>query len=96
MNKYESVMILAPTTADEEITKIIDKVKEIITSNEGTIIKSENLGKKKLAYEVKKNAEGIYIVIEFEVGAEVISELERYYRIEEEIIKFMTVRKDED
>ena len=96
MNRYESVIILVPTIKEKEITAIIEKIKELIASNSGTIIKIENLGRKKLAYEIKKNSEGIYIVIEFEVGAEVISELERYYRIKEEIIKFLTVRKDED
>ena len=94
MSKYESIMILAAATAAEEITAIIEKVKELITSNDGTILKIENIGKKKLAYEIKKNTEGIYIVVEFEVKSEVVSELERYYRIKEEIIKFLTVKHD--
>ena len=94
MSKYESIMILVAATAAEEITAIIEKVKELITSNDGTILKIENIGKKKLAYEIKKNTEGIYIVVEFEVKSEVVSELERYYRIKEEIIKFLTVKHD--
>ena len=94
MNKYESIMILAASTTAEEITAIIEKVKELITVNDGTIIKIENTGKKKLAYEIKKNTEGIYIIAEFKVKSEVISELERYYRIKEEIIKFLTVKQD--
>lgn len=94
MKKYESIMVLAATTTAEEITAIIEKVKELITANDGIITKIENAGKKKLAYEIKKNTEGIYIIAEFKVKSEVISELERYYRIKEEIIKFLTITQD--
>ena len=96
MNKYESVIILTTAVAEEEKNVIIEKIKELIALNNGSILKIESLGKKKLAYEVKKNKEGIYIVIEFEVKPEAISELERYYRINEKIIKFLTISKNED
>ena len=53
------------------------------------------MGMKKLAYEIRKNKEGYYIVIYFEADASIISKLERYYRITENIIKFLIVRKDD-
>ena len=56
--------------------------------------KVEELGKKRLAYEVKKNKEGYYVVINFEANPELISELERNYRIMDEVIKFITVRAE--
>ena len=96
MNKYESVIILTTSITEEEKNVIIEKIKELIISNNGNILKKEFLGRKKLAYEIKKNKEGIYIVIEFEVKPEAISELERYYRINEKIIKFLTISKNED
>lgn len=56
--------------------------------------KLKNLVKKRLAYEVKKNKEGYYVVINFEANPELISELERNYRIMDEVIKFITVRAE--
>ena len=54
------------------------------------------MGKKKLAYEIKKNKEGYYVVINFESNPELIKELERVYRITDDVIKFLTIRKDEE
>ena len=63
-------------------------------NNDGKVEKVEELGKKRLAYEVKKNKEGYYVVINFEANPELISELERNYRIMDEVIKFITVRAE--
>ena len=54
------------------------------------------MGKRKLAYEIKKNSEGIYVLINFEANPTLIKELERVYRITDEVIKFIVVRKDEE
>ena len=94
MNKYESVIIIKPNLDEEEIDNITQKVKDIIEEN-GTVTKVEKMGMKKLAYEIKKNKEGYYIVIYFEADPSIISELERNYRINENIIKFITIRKDD-
>lgn len=96
MNKYESVIIINPNISDDEIKVIIENLKKIITDNNGSIAKVEELGKKKLAYEIKKCQEGCYVVIYFEAEPNVISELERVYRIKDEIIKYMTIRTDEE
>ena len=80
MNKYESVIIIRPNLDEEEIDNITQKVKDIIEEN-GSITKIDNIGMKKLAYEINKNQEGYYIVIYFESDSSIISELERYYRI---------------
>ena len=95
MNKYESVIIIKPNLDEEEIDNIIQKVKDIIEEN-GSVTKIDNMGMKKLAYEIRKNKEGYYIVIYFEADPSIILELERYYRITENIIKFLTVRKDDE
>lgn len=94
MNKYESVIIIEPNVDEEEIDNIIQKVKDIIEEN-GSVTKVEKMGMKKLAYEIRKNKEGYYIVIYFEADPSIISEIERYYRITENIIKFLTVRRDD-
>lgn len=96
MNRYESVFIAKPTITDEELEAIIEKITTIITADKGTIEKIEKMGIKRLAYEIKKNKEGFYVIIEFTAEPEKIDELERFYRIKDEIIKFLTIRKDED
>lgn len=95
MNKYESVCILAQNCNDTQVGEIIVKIQNKIAEFSNKEIKIENLGKKKLAYEVRQNKEGIYLVINFECEAECISELERFYRITDEIIKFIVVKEDE-
>ena len=96
MNKYESVVIINPNIADDEIKVIIENLKNIITDNNGSITKVEELGKKKFAYEIKKCKDGYYAVIYFEAEPNVIAELERVYRIKDEIIKYITIRTDEE
>ena len=94
MNKYESVVIINPNLEAESIKALIEKISNLINSN-GTVNSVEELGKKRLAYEIKKLNEGYYVVVKFEAKPELITELERVYRITEEIIKFIVVRKDD-
>ena len=94
MNKYESVIIINPSVDEEKEKALIKQYTDMI-NNDGKVEKVEELGKKKLAYEVKKNQEGIYVVFYFEANPELIAELERNYRIVDEIIKFITIRVEE-
>lgn len=95
MNKYESVCILAQNCNDVQTSNMITKIENKIREFSDKPIQIENLGKKKLAYEIRKNKEGIYFIINFECNPEDICELERFYRITDEIIKFIVVRKDD-
>ncbi len=94
MNKYETVFIINPNVEDSGVKALIEKFSNLI-NNDGKVEKVEELGKKKLAYEIKKHAEGIYVLINFEAAPSLIKELERVYRITDEVIKFIVVRKDE-
>nr|MBB1522221.1 30S ribosomal protein S6 [Clostridiales bacterium] len=94
MNKYESVIIVNPNV-DEEGIKALDKKFTDIINNDGKLEKIDNLGKRKLAYEVKKNNEGIYLVLTFEANADLIEELQRNYRITDEVIKFIVIKIEE-
>ena len=94
MNKYETVMILDCNISEEDRKNAIEKIKNYIEKN-GEIRKTEDMGKRKLAYEVKKNKEGYYYIIEFSTNPENIAELERIYRITDEILKFIVVRQDD-
>lgn len=93
MNKYESVVIIDPSVEEEKVKELSQKFTDIINSD-GKVEKVEELGKKRLAYEVKKNKEGYYVIINFEANPNLISELERNYRIMDEVIKFITVRAE--
>ena len=94
MNKYESVVIINPNLEAESIKALIEKFSNLINSN-GTVNSVEELGKKRLAYEIKKLNEGYYIVVKFEAKPEVITELERVYRITDEVMKFIVVKEEE-
>jgi ribosomal protein S6 len=93
MNKYESVVIIDPAVEEDKVKELSQKFTDII-NNDGKVEKVEDLGKKKLAYEVKKNKEGYYVVINFDANPNLISELERNYRIMDEVIKFITIKAE--
>ncbi len=95
MPQYESIMVLRPSLTEEEMGKILDKMKGVLAKSGATLLKSENWGKKKLAYEVKRERKGTYVYFHFESEGRVVGELERSYRIEDSIIKFMTVKQEE-
>ena len=93
MNKYETVFIINPNVEESGVKALIEKFSTLI-NNDGKVEKVDELGKRKLAYEVKKNTEGFYVVFYFEANTSLIAELERNYRITDEVIKFMTVKQD--
>lgn len=94
MNKYESVIIINPSVAEESLKKLETKFSDLINSD-GKVESVEELGLKKLAYEIKKNKEAYYMVINFEANPTLVAELERIYRITDEVIKFIVVRKED-
>ena len=90
MNKYESVVIINPNLENEAIKALVKKFSDLIDSD-GKVTSVEELGKKKLAYEIKKHKEAHYIVINFEAATGIIPELERVYKIADDVIKFIVV-----
>ena len=94
MNKYESVIIINPNVDEAGIKALEDKFTGLINEN-GKVEKVDNMGKRKLAYEIKKCTEGTYLVFYFEAKPDSIKELERVYRITDEIMKFIVVRKED-
>ena len=94
MNKYETVFIINPSVEDAGVKGLIEKFSNIINSD-GKVESVEEMGMKKLAYEINKQTEGNYVLITFEAAPTLINELERVYRITDEVMKFIVVRKDE-
>ena len=95
MNKYETIFIINPNVESENVEKIVEDVQNLITGSEGEVIKVEKWGKKRLAYEVKRNRDGFYVFIIFAADPQFILRLGRYYGLTDEIIKNMTVRFEE-
>lgn len=95
MNNYESIIIINPNVEEEKMKALIERFTTLINSD-GKVGKVDELGKKKLAYEIGKNKEGNYVVFDFTANPSLIAELERNYRITDDVIKFMVIRQDEN
>ncbi len=94
MSKYESIIIVNPNVDEEGLKSLEERFTGLINEN-GKVESVENMGKKKLAYEIKKFAEGTYLLFNFESKPSAIAEIERVYRITDEILKHIVVKKDE-
>ncbi len=93
MNKYESVIIINPSIEEQAIKDLVSKFTDLINQN-GKVESVDERGTQKLAYPIQKKEEGYYVVINFEAKPDSIDELERNYRIEDNIMKFIVVRKE--
>ena len=93
MNKYESIIIINPNVDEAGLKALEEKFTGLINEN-GKVEEVKNMGKKKLAYEVKKFNEATYLLFNFEAKPESIAELERIYRITDDIIKYIVVKKE--
>ena len=94
MNKYESVVIIDPSVDEEKVKELSQRFTDLI-NKDGKVEKVEELGKKRLAYEVKKNKEGYYVVLNFEANPTLVAEFRKKdYRIIDEVIKFITVKAE--
>jgi small subunit ribosomal protein S6 len=93
---YEVMFIVRPDTAEEDVDKLLAGFTTSITHGGGVVKNVEKLGRRKLAYLVRKFADGNYILLTVEAGGAVIAELERRLRVSEPVIKFITVRMDEE
>jgi len=96
MRSYEIMFIVNPNVQEEEIDKINGQVEAIITSGGGSIEKIEKMGKRRLAYEVDKHREGYYVLFVISANGDIIKECERRLRVMDAVIKYITVRTDEE
>lgn len=94
MNKYETVIILSKNLNEKEIDEVNNKLVDVI-KHDGKVEQIEKLGLKKLAYEIRKQKEAYYVVLTYKTIPDTIRELERVMRITDEILKFITVRRDD-
>ena len=92
---YEMIFIVDPNAGDEEVVKLSEGVQKIITSHGGSITKTEMMGKRQLAYEINHKKDGTYVLLEVEGSGAEIAEVERRMRVNDQILRYMTVRVDE-
>ena len=93
---YEVMFIVRPDVVDEELDKLVAGFEGTVTTGGGVIKQTEKLGRRKLAYTVRKFNDGNYILLTIEANGAVVAELERRLRVTEPVIKFITVRMDEE
>jgi small subunit ribosomal protein S6 len=93
---YEVMFIVRPDAADEDVDKLIAGFTTTVTNGGGNVKTTEKMGRRKLAYMVRKFNDGNYILLTVEANGVVIAELERRLRVSEPVIKFITVRMDEE
>ncbi len=96
MRVYEELYIVRPDVPDEEVDKLIEAGQAFLKGAGATVDKVDKWGKRKLAYRIGKFREGTYVLIQFTANPEVVKEVERRLRVNDLVIKFITVRIDED
>jgi small subunit ribosomal protein S6 len=94
--EYETIFILRPDTNQEGITQVNTRVRSVIEQMGGKILKLDNWGKRKLAYEIKKQLKGIYLYWQFLGTTGMVEEIERNLRMSDSVIRYYTVKVDED
>ena len=93
---YEVIFIIDPDAEDAEVMRLTEAVQKIITDQGGSITKTEMMGKRQLAYEINHKRDGVYVLLEVDGSGAEIAELERRMRVNDRILRYMTVRVDED
>ena len=94
MNKYELALVVNAKIEDEAREAVVEKAKNYVTRDCGTVTEVEEWGKKRLAYEVQKMREGFYYFIQFEADATCPAEVERHVRIMDNVLRYLVVKKE--
>ncbi|HEX5706793.1 MAG TPA: 30S ribosomal protein S6 [Pyrinomonadaceae bacterium] len=93
---YEVVFIIDPDTAEEDAKRLVESLQQIAIDQGGNVTKNELMGRRPLAYRIGRKTEGVYILFEIEGTGKEIAELERRMRVNDQVLRYLTVRVDED
>ncbi len=93
---YEVMYIITPDTAEDDVTKLNENLQDVIEKEGGSVIRLDNMGRRKMAYEIQRQTEGHYVLFEIEGSGSEIAELERRMRVNDSIMRYLTVRVDEE
>ncbi|MDB9375067.1 30S ribosomal protein S6 [Nodularia sphaerocarpa] len=91
---YETIYILRPDLGDEQVEQAISKYQKLLTDHGSENIKIQNRGKRRLAYEIKKHRDGIYVQMDYSGPGSAIAPMERAMRLSEEVIRYLTIKQD--
>ncbi|MEJ2056894.1 MAG: 30S ribosomal protein S6 [Desulfofustis sp.] len=92
MRRYEQVFILRPSLSEDQISKIIENTAQLVEKDGGSIIFLNKWGMRKLAYPIKKEAQGYYVLCDFAASAGIVAEIERRFRIDDSVLKYLTIK----
>ncbi len=95
MRIYEEMFILDPAAAEEQVDSVVAQIEEVVKESGGSVDKVERWGLRRLAYRVQRREEGFYVLVQFSAGSRAVREIERRLRVDERVLKFLTVRIDE-
>ncbi|HCY75676.1 MAG: 30S ribosomal protein S6 [Ignavibacterium sp.] len=93
---YESAVLINAALDDQQIDSILSRIKDFITNNGGQIREVDNWGRKRLAYPVEKSKIGYYAIYRFDGPSDIVAKLERTYSLDEQILRFVTLKLDND
>lgn len=96
MRKYEIIFLVRPDVAEEEVDKLITQMEGVVTGTGGKVEKVDKMGRRRLAYRVAGHREGHYVLFLLEALGDTVKEFERRLKVTDAVIKFLTVRVDED
>jgi small subunit ribosomal protein S6 len=96
MRRYETIFIADNDLSEENRSPIVEKLKDLIHQHSGLLVMVDEWGSKKLAYEIKKKARGYYVRLDYCGSGILVNEIERFFRIDDRILKYMTVLLDKD
>lgn len=94
MRRYETIVIVDPDLGEEQRGVVFDRIRELIPQKGGLLVEFDEWGSRKLAYEIKKKQRGYYLRIDYCGGGDLVSEMERQFRIDDRVMKYMTILLD--
>ncbi|MFM7389209.1 MAG: 30S ribosomal protein S6 [Vampirovibrionales bacterium] len=94
MNRYEALMMFNPSFEQESLDALFNNVETVIKNNKGTVLRTDRIGRKKLAYKIQKNREAFVAVMVFEAPSQALAGINNSYRLNEDIMRVTIVRND--
>lgn len=96
MRAYELIFVTQPDLDEEGLTGLVERVKEVMTTNGGEVLKAEHMGKRRLAYTIGRHREGHYVIMEANLERPAITAVERDLRLSDDVLRHLLVRMDEE
>jgi len=92
LTNYEAMFILRPDLEEEKVAEIMDRFRTLLENRGGEVTRLEKWGKRRLAYEIQRLREGLYVIFKFKGNNEIVQELDRIFKISDEVIRHLIVR----